>query len=314
MKSYTSISEISVNKAGSCVTIGNFDGVHIGHRALIERTRAVAAENGLTSLVMTFWPHPRAVLAGKNAPAALCSREDRSALIAETGTDILLEIPFTLDLAALSPEEFVQAMLVPLHTRRLVIGYDFSLGRGRAGSYEVLQELGARYGFSVERLDAVCVDGVVAASTAVRDAVFNGSMQKAEALLTRPYTLAGMVEHGFGRGSGLGFPTANMAMPPVLLPRRGVYATIAESEGERWKAVTNIGSNPTFEGRRTTIESFLLDGDVNLYGRMLTLHFIARLRDEQKFDSPEMLKARIAVDVADARALLEHRIAAIQPR
>ncbi len=304
MNIYTSVEQCALPASGACVTIGNFDGVHAGHRALIARMRAKAAEGGLASVVITFWPHPRVVLAGKHAPASLSTQAERRALLAETGTDILLELPFTTALAALTPEDFVWKMLLPLPTKELVIGYDFSLGRGRAGNYEVLRALGQRYGFGVERLQPVYVGEVIASSTAVRDAVFNGSMDKAAALLGRPYSLSGEVIHGCGRGHGLGFPTANLAMPDVLLPRRGVYATRVRCGGETWKAVTNIGSNPTFDGGRLSIESFLLDGDVNLYGKEITVQFIGRLRDEQKFASPEMLTARIAVDVAEARRIL----------
>ena len=309
MDIYTSV-EQAVLPAAACVTIGNFDGVHQGHRALIRRMRAKAARLGLASVIITFWPHPRCVLAGKNAPALLSSHAERQNLLAATGADALLELPFTRELASLSPEEFVRRILAPLRTRELVIGYDFSLGRGRAGNYDVLRALGERYGFGVEGVSPVYVDGIVASSTAVRDAVMNGSVARARALLGRPYSLSGPVVHGFGRGRGLGFPTANLARPEVLLPRRGVYATRVRYGGSVWPAVTNIGCNPTFGGGRLSIESFLLDGDANLYGREISVAFMARLRDEQTFDSPEMLAARIAVDVAEARKVLAEDCAA----
>lgn len=293
---------------GSCVTIGNFDGVHTGHKALIQRTCALAQSKGLVSSVITFWPHPRVVLAGSHAPALLTTHAERQQLLSATGAHLLLELPFTLELAALTPEDFICRLLTGLNMKALVVGYDFSLGRGRAGNFDVLYALGQRYGFSVERLDPVYVctsqGQTIVSSTKVRDAVFNGAMPDAALLLGQPYAITAPVVHGFGRGQGLGFPTANIAKPEQLVPRRGVYATRILCEGQQWQAVTNVGHNPTFDGGALSIESFLLNADVNLYGKTITIQFIRHLRDEQKFPSVEALQARIAIDVAEAGKIL----------
>lgn len=293
---------------GSCVTIGNFDGVHTGHKALIDRTCAQAKAQGLVSAIITFWPHPRVVLAGSHAPALLTTHAERQQLLAATGANLLLELPFTLELAALTPEAFICRLITALNMKALVVGYDFSLGRGRAGNFDVLCGLGQRYGFSVARLEPVYVctsqGKTIVSSTKVRDAVFNGAMPDAATLLGQPYAITAPVVHGFGRGQGLGFPTANIARPEQLVPRRGVYATRILCDGQQWDAVTNVGHNPTFDGGTLSIESFLLNADVNLYGKIITIQFIRHLRDEQKFPSVEALKARIAIDVAEASKIL----------
>ncbi len=287
------------------MTIGNFDGVHMGHQALLARTLEKAAQSNLMAAVVTFWPHPLLVLAGTRAPAMLMTKEERLRRFASQGVELTLEMPFTKDIAALNPEEFVQMVLVPLRCRQLVIGYDFSLGKGRVGNFEVLQVLGKRYGFAVEQLAPIIVDDAVVSSTRVRNIVRAGDMWDIHPLLGRYYHLEGQVVHGHGRGTGLGFPTANLSTKQTFLPKEGVYATwLTDSYQNPLPAVTNVGFVPTFGNDDLSIESFILQGEHNLYDKAVNLHFVQRIRDEQKFTNVGELKERIAKDVALARDIL----------
>ncbi|MEG2173314.1 MAG: bifunctional riboflavin kinase/FAD synthetase [Desulfovibrionaceae bacterium] len=289
---------------GTCVTIGNFDGVHMGHRALIQRTCQKAVHNALPCTVLTFWPHPLRVLAGSHAPPLLTSRHQRARLLEQLGVQVCLEMPFDRPLAALSPEDFVRQVLVPLNTRHLIVGYDFSLGKGRMGTADVLEHLGQRYGFAVEQLSPVILQDAVVSSTRIRDLIRQGEVWEARTLLGRFHSINGTVIHGHGRGEGLGFPTANLPATEVLLPRQGVYATWVSVQGVPHAAVTNVGINPTFDGNNISVESFLLDTNINLYEQDIKVSFALRLRDEIRFPNPAALCARIKQDVILARQAL----------
>ncbi len=292
---------------GTCITIGNFDGVHLGHQGLLRRTVEKANEQNLLPVVVTFWPHPLAVLAPSRAPAMLASQEERHRLLENRGIGLVLALDFTRELAALSPEEFIQHVLCPLECRELVVGYDFSLGKGRTGNYEVLQNLGEKYGFGIERLNPVIVNDAVVSSTRVRNLVRNGEVWDVQALLGRQYYLDGAVIHGYGRGEGLGFPTANLEVGSVLVPRVGVYATwVHLGGGEKpLPAVTNVGYVPTFGNNELSVESFILEGKPDLYDKEIRLSFVQYIRNEQQFSHIGELKERIAKDVALARDILE---------
>jgi riboflavin kinase/FMN adenylyltransferase len=289
---------------GSIVTIGNFDGLHMGHRRLLDCVRQRAKERRMPCTVISFWPHPLHVLAAAHTPPLLISREQRLRLFEGQGVDVCLELPFTSAFAALSPEEFTREMLVPLNTRELVVGYDFSLGKKRAGNAAVLAALGREYGFALEQLEPVIVGDAVVSSTRVRDLLRAGRVWEARALLGRFHSITGQVAHGRAVGAGLGFPTANLAPPVTILPKDGVYACRIRAEGAVWPAVTNVGVKPTFGTHERSVESFLLDADLDLYGQHVELAFVQRLRGEQRFNSPEELRLRIAQDVELARAVL----------
>jgi len=289
---------------GSVVTIGNFDGLHMGHRCLLARTRQKAKECRMSCVVLSFWPHPLRVLAAAYAPPLLVSREQRLSLFQSQGMDLCLELPFTPALAALSPEEFVREALVPLNTKEIVVGYDFSLGKKRAGNIAVLTALGEEYGFTLEQLDPVIVGDAVVSSTRVRDLLRAGRVWEASALLGRFHSIVGEVVHGRAVGAALGFPTANLATPMNILPRNGVYACRMRVENAIWPAVTNVGIRPSFGVLEHAVESFILDAHFDLYGKSVELAFVQRLRDEQRFNSPEDLRLRIAQDVDLARAVL----------
>lgn len=309
--------------AGTCVCIGTFDGVHLGHQALLAAGRERARKAGLTLASVTFEPHPLAVVAPGAVPARLLETRERVALLREAGAEIVLLMPFTPELAALPPERFVRERLLDgLAMRDLVLGYDFSMGRGRAGTPEALIRLGAEDGFTVERVAPYCLQGEVVSSTRIREALGRGEAEGAAAMLGRWHTVWGEVIHGEQWGRLLGFPTANLAPGRVLLPRPGVYATLAtfappppgtclpapppwRREGG-FRAVTNVGRNPTFNAGEPPlrVETHLLDGGGDLYGLDMGVAFVARLRDERPFSGPDALKAQIMADVASARDVL----------
>lgn len=294
----------SASGSGTCITIGNFDGVHLGHQALIALAREAAAEAGLDFELITFWPHPRLVIAGGASHTALAARPERLRLLAGLGIDTIRELSFTPGLASLSAEEFVTGFLLPRDIKILVIGHDFNLGRDREGSAAVLAQLGAKYGFEVRQAQPFAIAGEPVSSTRLRASIKAGAVACAARMLGRHYALSGQVGHGYGRGAGLGFPTANLVNADTLAPGPGVYATLATACGRRMPAVTNIGFNPTFGNFVISIETFLLDTNASLYGSDLRLEFVERLRSERKFASPGALTAQINLDVAKARSLL----------
>lgn len=287
------------------ITIGNFDGVHLGHQALIRRLLRTSAASGLSPVLMTFWPHPRQVLFPERGHCPLTSRADRFALLELLGVPCVLEMPFTHDLAAMEAATFVREMLLPLGLRRLIIGYDFTLGHNRGGSGDVLRELGALLHFDVEQLDPVPVGGTVVSSTTLRRLIGEGDVAKAATLLGRWYGFSGEVLHGDGRGTGLGFPTANQRKPDVVLPAEGVYATRALVDDSVLPAVSCVGRKPTFGENEMGVETFLLEGGRELYGHTLRLEFVEKLRSERRFASAADLAAQIALDVREARRILK---------
>lgn len=286
------------------ITIGNFDGVHLGHQALVQRTLELCAARGLESVLVTFWPHPRSVLGGELTHTPLSTRAERFALLERLGVRNILELEFTRELASLEPESFVRDFLLPLAPRELIVGHDFTLGKGRSGHPDLLQSLGQKYGFGVEQVAAVLSDGKPISSSRLRLLLSGGEVAQARNLLGRPYAVSGLVKHGQGRGKGLGFPTANLDGATTLLPANGVYATRVRLAERLFDAVTNIGHKPTFGGERLTVESFLLDAEGDFYGQELRLEFLGRLRGEQRFASAAALSRQINADVALARQLL----------
>lgn len=288
----------------ACVAIGNFDGVHVGHQALIHKARELGRENNLELVVLTFNPHPRATIRGVSKHHPLTSREEKFRLLKGLGTQYVLEIPFTPEFAELSPENFIQHWLCPLNPGQIVIGRDFSFGKNRMGSGDTLKNYGQKFGYKVNQIAPVDVAGQPVSSSIIRENLKAGHIARANLFLGRPYALSGNVGRGFGRGKDLGFPTANLENLTSLTPGNGVYATIAITEDGAQRAVTNIGRNPTFQGQKETVETFLLDASPNLYGKPLCLEFVEHLRNEVTFASPAELTAQINRDVENARRIL----------
>jgi riboflavin kinase / FMN adenylyltransferase len=292
--------------APSVVTVGNFDGVHRGHRVLVRRTVDTAADRGLRAVAMTFDPHPAAVLRPGSEPPRLQTLDDRIAALADAGVDLVAVVPFTRELAALSPDDFVADVLVRgIGVERIVVGTNFRFGHRAAGDVVTLVERGEDHGFSVEAVTLHELDGVPLSSSAIRERLTAGELDWPTAALGRAFSVHGEVVAGEGRGRTIGVPTANLAVPAgLLVPANGVYAGHA-GDGERtWPAVTNVGVRPTFDGVGRSVEVHLLDAEVDLYGRVVRFSFEHRLWGEQRFDGPDALVAQIRQDIATARERL----------
>ena len=307
MEHYRSLHSLHLENA--CITIGAFDGIHLGHQEIIRRLVQEARLAGVPAVVITFFPHPAAVL-GKNTGAFyLTTAEERADLLASLGVDITVTLEFTRELARQSADTFVQDMVSHLHPQNMIVGYDFSLGRNRQGNIETLQALGQKHGFQVEVVPPVTLDGEKISSSRVRHALETHEIEAATALLGRAYAVHGNVTYGDRRGGKLGIPTANLDYPKNrLIPPRGVYATIAHLGSQHIASVTNIGVHPTFDTGLSvpTIEAHLLDFSGDIYANELTLDFIHFIRPEQKFDSVAALLAQINQDIQTARETLHH--------
>lgn len=290
----------------SALTIGNFDGVHRGHQALIAQLVTSAHAAGRLAGVVTFDPHPAVVLRPQHPIAYLTFLPERLALLAGLGLDFAVVHPFTSATAQTPAREFVRALREHLGLRELWAGPDFALGRGREGNVPALRRLGEEMGFVVREAAPFVWNGADVRSGRIRQALWEGDVAAAAAMLGRPYRLSGRVEQGARRGRALGFPTANLAVPSDrVIPANGIYAAWAEAGGQRWMAAVSIGVRPTFgEGGSRTVEAHLLDFQGNLYGVELALDFVARLRDELRFSHPADLIAQMERDVAQTRRIL----------
>ena len=290
------------------LTIGVFDGVHLGHRHLISKLKELARKQGYASGVITFSQHPQEVLSPKTRLPSLTSLEQRIALLEDEGVDIVIPLPFTPQLANLSPKQFLSLLKEYLKMKGLVVGPDFALGKGRQGDIDALRKLGQEMDFSLTVVPPLTIDGETVSSTAIRKALAEGNIKQVQKLLGRPFRLQGRVVSGDKRGKKLGFPTANLEVEPgQALPTGGVYACRAYIDGQSYPAMTNIGTRPTFGGGPRLIEVYLLDYNGDLYGQELAIDIIERLRDEKKFDTPEQLIKQIAEDVKQGKALLKTR-------
>jgi len=302
---FRSLDDLTLQNAW--LTIGVFDGVHRGHQEIIRQLTAGAHANGAPAVVLTFFPHPAVILGGKNDFKSLTTPEERAALLDSLGVDIVITHPFDRALADQTAEAFMRHVARTLGLRRLFIGYDFALGRGREGNVARLTELGRALGYQVEVVEPVRGGENVVSSTAIRTQIREGAVAEAAESLGCWYAVSGPVVHGDGRGHLINIPTANIAYPPEkLIPANGIYATWTWVKGERHASATNVGVNPTFTPDKTTpnVETYLLDFDRNLYGQEVKIEFVARLRDEMKFPSVEALVEQIGRDIMEARKLL----------
>lgn len=288
------------------IAIGNFDGVHVGHRHLLALARERAEALGGQSVALSFDPHPAKVLAPKLAPPLICTPERKRELIAACGIDILCLEPFDAAMAAQSAEAFVAGTLVDeLRAGEIVVGYDFTYGKGRTGNTQTLAAAGGKHGFAVAVVPQVTVHGLAASSTKIRELLHEGNAAGARLLLGRDFDVDGTVVRGAGRGQDLGFPTANIATKNELLPRPGIYATRVSVNGGPWlAAATSLGTNPTFGGGALSLEAHLLQFQGDLYGQTVRIAFVAWLRGEERFASVEALIEQIRADVAHTRTAL----------
>jgi len=295
------------------LTIGNFDGLHVGHRAIMRTVVARARDLGGEAVVYTFEPHPRKVLRPDQPPQLLTTLDQKIDLLDGMGVDVAIFEPFDREFAAMEPESFVREYIHrQIRPMEVYVGYDFRFGRDREGSMRLLTEMGPRLGFSVTIIPEVTIDGRDVNSTRIRELLSQGDVRETQRLLGRPFCTRGIIVEGRRRGRTLGFPTANIAPQNEVLPGAGVYAGYARFvddgdpvRGEEFPAVTNVGWRPTFDDDMGFVaEAHLIDFEGDLYGRRIDLSFEHRLRSERKFAGPEELKTQIRKDVAEARRWL----------
>lgn len=290
------------------VTIGTFDGVHIGHQTILRKIANEAKTSGGSSILITFWPHPRFIL-NKDADKLklLTTFDEKVSLIRELKIDYIVKIAFTKEFSDLSADDFVRKILVEkIGVKKLFIGYDHHFGNNREGNIDFLKSNASDYGFEVEEIARQDIDDIGVSSTKIRDALTNGEIHLANALLGRNYSIGGEVVHGEKRGRSIGFPTANIEIPESykLLPADGSYAIFAEVDGKKLKGMLNIGYKPTVNGSKRTIEAHLFNFEEEIYGKSITIEFIKSLRKEIKFESVDELKEQLEKDKVNAEKIL----------
>ena len=289
------------------VAIGNFDGVHIGHQALLKKVQELANKAGAIPVALTFHPHPLKVFRkGTREHFCLTPLEEKVRLLHVYGAKRVVVLEFNEALYTLTAKDFVKKVLLErLKAKAVVVGQNFRFGLGREGDVALMRTLAAEFGFEFYAHESVMWEGVPVSSTRIRRVLRQGDVKSASAMLGRPYKVIGRVVTGEGRGKLLGFPTANVEPENEVIPQNGVYATLVDIGGSLYKGVTNIGMKPTFNYTKLTVETHILDFDRDIYGERIGLFFIERLRDEMKFDSIDMLKRAIERDVKRGRKLLE---------
>jgi len=305
MKHYHSLEEIALQN--SWLTIGVFDGVHRGHQEIIKKLTSGAHTSGVPAVVLTFDPHPATVL-GRGEIGLLTLPDERAELLASLDVDVVITEPFTKELSAVSAFDFMSRLKSQLGLSHLLIGYDFALGKGREGNSTRLMEIGRELGYTVEVVSALSDESGAISSTEIRKLVSVGNVAEAARLMGHLYSLRGLIIRGDGRGKKIGVPTANVDYPrEKIVPARGIYAGWAYVDSEKYMAAISIGVNPTFtpDKQTSSVEAYLLDFDQDIYGKELTIEFVARLRNELKFDSVDALVEQIWKDVEETKRILK---------
>jgi riboflavin kinase/FMN adenylyltransferase len=287
------------------MTIGNFDGVHLGHQIIFRRVAEIARQNNGTSIVFTFEPHPLKIIAPDKAPPLLTSFRKKMELMEQCGIDQVVCADFTQGFADQQPREFAENILVGrIGVKEIVVGYDYAFGRGREGTISYLKKMGEEFNFQVHVIDPVELEGHRVSSSYVRELIEEGDVTRARDFLGRHYSIQGPVVHGHKTGRGIGFPTANIDTSKVQIPGTGVYAVYVTSEGKVYSGVANIGFNPTFNRDRLSVEVHIFDFGDSIYGEEIEVAFIERIRGEIQFDSAKDLVAQIEKDIATAKTIL----------
>jgi riboflavin kinase/FMN adenylyltransferase len=306
MKLITDLSHFtSIKNSHSVITLGNFDGLHLGHQKLVKMVIDRAEQTGGQSVVFTFQPHPLKILAPNRCPPLLSLYEEKVELFRDMGIDLLIMAPFTHELSSLLPEDFVRNVLHNLlRVKAIIVGNNYRFGRGRRGNVMMLRKLGQIYGFDVLIVDEMTINGEIISSTKIRRLLIIGEVEHAARLLGRYYAITGTVVQGDKRGRLLGFPTANIKADHELLPEPGVYVSRIKLHNTLYNGVVSIGYRPTFNKNIIAVEAYIFDFNKNIYGEKLTLFFLNRLREEKKFDNVTSLIIQIREDVEKARELL----------
>jgi riboflavin kinase/FMN adenylyltransferase len=301
------IERFGANRRPSVLTIGNFDGMHRGHQEILQRVVASAREKQCVSAILTFFPHPVRVLRPAEAPPMLATLDQRLAACERAGIEAALVLRFDETLSRMSAEEFVAKYLAEtMRAREVMVGENFRFGHKQQGDVNTLRSLGQRFGFSIEIVDSLRVDGTVVSSTAVRAALNEGRVEDAAKLLGHPFALEGAIQTGTGQGRELVVPTLNLKTKQELLPKRGVYITEVRLGNETFPAVTNVGFRPTFNGANVSVESHLFGFDRELTAGAMEVRFLSRLRDEQKFPGIDALREQVMKDIEKAKDF--HRV------
>ena len=299
------------NKLKSAITIGTFDGVHIGHKKIIERLTSVAKENNLESIILTFFPHPRMVLQKDASIRLINTMEERSQILDRTGLNHLVIHPFSTEFSQLPAKEYVKQMLVNyLKAEKIIIGYDHRFGKGRTANIQDLIAYGKEFDFDVEEISQQDIEDVAVSSTKIRRALEVGEIEKANKYLGYNFMLTGKIEKGNQIGRTLGYPTANMQIMETykLIPKSGVYVVKSCIDNKTYYGMMNIGNNPTVGGKKQTIETYFFDAEFNLYEKKLQIELLKRIRDEKKFDSMKDLKEAMSDDEDFAREYIDTHI------
>jgi riboflavin kinase/FMN adenylyltransferase len=306
MKAFSDIEDQQLAMTGSVVTLGNFDGIHRGHQALVRHTVEESKRLGYPSIVLTFEPHPLKVLAPERAPRLLLTYQDKLELFQAYGVDIVVAQRFDRQFASITAEDFVRRFLVGrLRTKKLWVGRDLRFGQGRKAGTEDLMRIAPQIGFQVEVLDPISSNGIRISSSRIRGLVEAGCVDEVQPMLGRYHFVSGPVVTGQGRGRKLGFPTANISSQTEVIPLNGIYATLIEVRSRRWLSVSSVGVNPTFGDGPRTVESFIFGLERDIYGESAKLSFVKRIRDEKKFATVEDLIGQMRGDVDRAKAIFE---------
>ena len=303
MREITDITTFTTQQP-TVLTIGTFDGVHLGHQKIVERVVTIARQEGLLATVFTFFPHPRMVVQHDKGLKLIHTSEEKKQLLQQLGVDLLVVQPFNEAFAQLSAEEFVSTILVQrLNVKKVIIGYDHRFGRNRTANIDDMRLFGEKYGFAVEEISVQEVDEVSVSSTKIREALNKGDVTTAEHYLGTPYSLTGRVVHGLKLGRTLGYPTANIQVTKdyKLIPKDGVYVVYTYIGGQKIYGMMSIGKNPTIEGKGASIEVYFFDFNGDLYDQKLTIEFVQYLREEQKFATIDLLKKQLQDDETAAR-------------
>ena len=293
------------------LTIGNYDGVHMGHRRIIKRVVEKAREISGTPMLMSFYPHPHSILQPDSYIRLITPPHIKERLVAETGIEVMFEIPFDEHLRSIAPENFIEDVLLKkIGVAGVIVGYDFRFGKGGAGDVRMLMEYSHKKGFYFDVVGAITLDEEKIGSNRIRKLIMDGEVKKANELLGRLHMIEGFVVHGVNRGKNMGFPTINFETVFELIPGNGVYITEVEFDDRRWPSVTNVGCNPTFDGRKLLVETHILDFGGDLYDREIVIYFHERIRAEQKFKDMSELVLQISRDVQTARDFFKKRLKA----
>ena len=284
------------------LTIGNYDGIHTGHQKIIEQVVEKARKESGTAMLMTFDPHPLSILKPDTYTRLITPLHLKKQLIEKCGIEVMFVVPFNEQFKGIAPEAFIKEILVKaLGVKSIIVGYDFTFGKGGTGNIGLLKQMGQEYGFSFEAVPAITIDGEKIGSNKIRKLIMNGEVERAARFLGRPHMIEGIVVRGENRGKGMGFPTINLDTFAELVPKNGVYVTEVKVEGTRMPSVTNIGFNPTFGGKKFLMETHILNFSRDLYDQEVIIYFHNHIRDEMKFKSIDELKERITMDVALAQ-------------